>query len=145
MEDYCNTKPVMRYYGDAPGRELLAMPRIDDDGCELHMQLNAMMYDRDEIIPGSARYGAAGVVGQLNKERGLECNARYIAEGAWHPQIQCRSFYEGYLGRLYGPDALAPLLKAYLMLEENDKTLGWSGHSNLFIGFTRFRPWQCPL
>ncbi|MBN1346698.1 MAG: hypothetical protein JXQ73_28665 [Phycisphaerae bacterium] len=140
METWANTAPVMHFYGDIAGRELLVMPRIDDDGCELHMQLNASMYDHDEIIPGSVRYKVAGLVGQLNKERGLECNVRYVAEGAWDPDIHCRSFYEGYLRRLYGPDGLDVLLKAYLMLEENDKALGWHGRRGIFPGFCRFSP-----
>ena len=97
-------------------------------------------YDRDEIIPGSAKYGLAGIVGQLNKGRGLECNVRYMAEGAWNPKIQCRSFYEGYLGRIYGPDALEELLEAFLLLEENDKALGWQGRHMIFRGFSRFSP-----
>ena len=144
METYANTKSVMHFYDGIEGRELLTMPRIDDDGCELHMQLGAMMYDRDKIIPGSAKYGLAGVVGQLNKERGLECNARYMAEGAWNPKIDCRSFYQGYLSRIYGPDALETLLKAFLLLEENDKVLGWSNHGGIFPGYRRFSPIRFP-
>jgi hypothetical protein len=140
METWANTAPVMHFYGGVAGRELLVMPRIDDDGCELHMQLNAMMYDHDEIIPGSARHKVAGIVGQLNKERGLECNVRYVAEGAWNPDIRSQSFYEGYLRRLYGTAALEPLLKAYLMLEENDKALGWHGRRGIFPGYCRFSP-----
>ncbi|MFH1572850.1 MAG: alpha-glucuronidase family glycosyl hydrolase, partial [Acidobacteriota bacterium] len=72
MDTFANSKPVMHFYGGMPGRELLVMPRIDHDGCELHMQLNITQYDEDEIISGSAKYGVAGIVGQLNKERGLE-------------------------------------------------------------------------
>ena len=87
------------------GRELIAWPRITDDGCELNIQLNAMMYDHDETITGSVRHGLTGVLGQLNKARGAEQSAQYIAEGAWNTKISCRSFYTHYLHRLYGPDA----------------------------------------
>ena len=52
------------------GRELVVWPRITDDGGELNIQLNAMMYDHDETIAGSVRYGLTGVLGQLNKARG---------------------------------------------------------------------------
>jgi hypothetical protein len=140
MENCLNTGPVMHFYGGVSGRELLAMPRIDDDGCELHIQVNAMLYDRDEIITGAARHGLAGIVGQLNKERGLECNARYMAEGAWHPDIECRSFYEGYLGCLYGPEVRDTVIEAYLILEENDEALGWQGRHGIFPGYRRFSP-----
>jgi len=72
-------------------------PRITDDGCELNIQLNAMMYDHDETIAGSVRYGLTGILGQLNKARGAELSAQYIAEGAWNPEISCQSFYQRYL------------------------------------------------
>ncbi len=145
MENWHNSGSVMDFYRDVGGRKLIVMPRIDDDGCELHMQLNAMMYDRDEIVSGCAKYGVAGIVGQLNKERGLECNVRYMAEGAWNPHINCRTFYEGYLRRVFGPGARDTLLKAYLMLEENDKALGWHGRGGIFPGYTRFSPVRFPL
>jgi hypothetical protein len=123
---------AMSYFDGIKGRDLVVWPRITDDGCELNMQLNAMMYDQDETIPGGVRYGLTGVLGQLNKARGAEQSAQYIAEGAWNPDIRCRSFYERYLRRVYGPDTLNPLLKAFLLLEENEKTLGWHGRRGLF-------------
>ncbi|MFV1968619.1 MAG: hypothetical protein ACC628_24625, partial [Pirellulaceae bacterium] len=140
MENWNNSKSVMHFYGEIEGREMVVWPRYVDDGCELHMQMNAMMFDRDETIPGSVRYGVAGVVGMLPKERGQECIVRYVAEGAWNEKIECQSFYEGYLGRLYGPEALDTLLEAYLMLEEGDKALGWHGRSGIFPGWYRFSP-----
>ncbi|NOX55668.1 MAG: hypothetical protein GXP27_14760 [Planctomycetes bacterium] len=123
---------AMSYFSGIRGRELVVWPRVTDDGCELNMQLNAMMYDHDETIAGAVRYGLTGVLGQLNKERGAEPSAQYIAEGAWNPEIHCRSFYEQYLGRLYGPKALGPLMNAFSLLEENEKALGWRGRHGLF-------------
>ena len=91
---------------------------------------------RDDVRPRRDHfrrraYGLTGVLGQLNKSRGAEQSAQYIAEGAWNPDIRCQSFYERYLRRLYGPDALDALLKAFLLLEENEKTLGWHGRQGL--------------
>jgi hypothetical protein len=123
---------AMTYFDGIQGRDLVVWPRITDDGCELNMQLNAMMYDHDEVISGGIRHGLTGILGQLNKSRGAEQSAQYIAEGAWNPEIRCESFYERYLRRLYGPDALDALLKAFLLLEENEKTLGWQGRRGLF-------------
>jgi hypothetical protein len=123
---------ALSYFDGVRGRDLVVWPRITDDGCELNMQLNAMMYDHDEVVSGGARYGLTGILGQLNKARGAEQSAQYIAEGAWNPEIRCQSFYERYLRRLYGPDALDTLLKAFLLLEENEKTLGWHGRRGLF-------------
>jgi hypothetical protein len=122
---------AMSDFDKIQGRELVVWPRITDDGCELNIQLNAMMYDYDETITGAVRYGLTGVLGQLNKARGAEQSAQYIAEGTWNPAINCHSFYQRYLRRLYGPDALDPLLKAFLLLEENEKTLGWRGRRGL--------------
>ena len=105
---------AMSDFDKIQGRELVVWPRITDDGGELNIQLNAMMYDHDETISGSVRYGLTGVLGQLNKARGAEHSAQYIAEGAWNPAIRCRSFYQRYLGRLFGPDAQAMLVKSIL-------------------------------
>ena len=143
MENFLNVGPLMHFYGGIKGRELLVMPRIDDDGCELHMQLNASVYERDEIISGAARYGLAGFVGQLNKERGLECNVRFLAEGAWNPKINARSFYENYLSRIFGSDAIETLLKAYLIMDNEEINLGShvpGGIYGIFPGFNRFQP-----
>ncbi len=128
---------AMSYFDKIQGRELIVFPRITDDGCELNIQLNAMMYDQEETIASSARYGLTGVLGQLNKARGAEQSAQFIAEGAWDPSIRCQSFYERYLHRLYGPDAQQMLLKAFLLLEENEKALGWHGRRGIFSTYAR--------
>jgi hypothetical protein len=122
---------AMNDFDRIQGRELVVWPRITDDGCELNIQLNAMMYDHDETVAGGVRFGLTGILGQLNKARGAEPSAQYIAEGAWNPSISCQSFYERYLGRLFGPDAGGLLLKAYLLLEENEQALGWHGRRGL--------------
>ncbi|NLY00066.1 MAG: hypothetical protein GXY83_28540 [Rhodopirellula sp.] len=128
---------AMDYFDGLPGRELIVWPRITDDGCELNIQLNAMMYDQEETIAGSVRYGLTGVLGQLNKARGAEQSAQFIAEGAWTPSIRCQSFYARYLRRLYGQDAQEVLLKAFLLLEENEKALGWHGRRGIFSTYAR--------
>jgi len=128
---------AMSDFDKIQGRELIVFPRITDDGCELNIQLNALMYDQEETITGSARYGLTGVLGQLNKARGAEQSAQFIAEGAWDPSIRCQSFYARYLHRLYGPDAQQTLVKAFLLLEENEKALGWHGRRGIFSTYAR--------
>ncbi len=123
---------AMSDFDKIQGRETIVWPRITDDGGELNIQLNAMMYDHERTIADTVRYGVTGVLGQLNKARGAEASAQYVAEGAWDPDIRCESFYQRYLSRLFGPDALEPILKAYLLLEENEQTLGWHGRRGLF-------------
>jgi hypothetical protein len=122
---------AMSHFDKIQGRELLVWPRITDDGCELNIQLNAMMYDHEETLSATGRYGVTGVIGQLNKARGAEQSAQFVAEAAWDPALRCRPFYERYLRRLYGPDAAEGLLKAFLLLEENEKALGWHGRRGL--------------
>ena len=122
---------AMSDFDKIQNRDLAVWPRITDDGCELNIQLNALMYDSDKVISDGVRYGLSGVLGQLNKGRGAEQSAQYIAEGAWNPAIDCPSFYRRYLGRLYGPEALDLVQKAFLLLEENEKTLGWRGRRGL--------------
>jgi len=122
---------AMSYFDGIRGRDLVVWPRITDDGCELNIQLNARMYDEDETISGGVRYRLTGLLGQLNKARGAEQSAQYIAEGAWNPNIRCQSFYERYVRRLYGPEAQGEMVKAFLLLEENEKALGWRGRKGL--------------
>jgi hypothetical protein len=122
---------AMSYFDAVHGRDRVVWPRITDDGCELNIQLNALMYDSDKVISDGVRYGLSGVLGQLNKARGAEQSAQYIAEGAWNPAIDCQSFYRRYLDRLYGPEALNLVLSAFILLEENERTLGWRGRRGL--------------
>jgi hypothetical protein len=140
MEECGTTGPVMNFYGGITNRDLFVIPRLSDDGDEFHMQLNATEFDQDEIVTGAAKYGLAGIVGQLIHPRNIEYDIRYLAEGSWNPQIAPRSFYESYLERLYGHDALEPLLKAFLLLEENEKALVYWGRSETFVAFMDFSP-----
>ncbi|HOJ33383.1 MAG TPA: alpha-glucuronidase family glycosyl hydrolase [Candidatus Hydrogenedentes bacterium] len=122
---------AMSDFDGIQGRELIVWPRITDDGNELNIQLNTMMYDQEETISATSRYGITGVLGQLNKARGAEQSAQYIAEGAWNPEIRPQSFYKRYVARLYGTKAEEPLVKAFLLLEENEKALGWHGRHGI--------------
>ena len=140
MENCGNGGPQMDYYGGIAGRALIVIPRIVDDGCELHMQMNATMYDRDEIVTGAEAAGVAGIIGQLDKERGVECSTRFLADGCWDPGIDSGSFYAGYLPRLYGADAAPLLIEAYRLLEAAERDLVWWGRSEIFVSFHDFSP-----
>jgi hypothetical protein len=148
MDTFGNNKSVMHFYDGIEDRELIVMPRIDHDGCELQMQLNLIQYEEDEIISGAAKYGLSGIVGQLNKERGLEINTRYVAEGAWDPTITVQDFYKSYLSRVFGSKTAESLSEAYLLL---DRELGWASeftiinnrinkgiHHKIFKGYRYF-------
>jgi hypothetical protein len=72
--------------------------------------------------------------------RNSEFSFRYLADGAWDAQIRPRSFYEGYLSRLYGRDALGPLLRAFMLLEENENAMVYWGRSEIFRAFKDWSP-----
>jgi hypothetical protein len=135
MVTFANSAPVMHFFKGIEDRKLVVMPRIDHDGCDLHMQLNLTQYEEDEIISESA--GLFGIVGQLNKERGLEINARFVAEGAWRPGIGAAEFYRDYLGRLYGPQSSGTLAEAFILL---DRQLGYRelGNGEIMLGYRHF-------
>ena len=140
MEDCGNGGSQMDYYRGIAGRDLIVIPRIVDDGCELHMQMNATMYDRDEIVTGAEAAGAAGIIGQLDKERGGECSTRFLADGCWDAGVDAQSFYTGYLPRLYGTDAAPLVVDAYRLLEAAERDLVWWGRSEIFISYHDFSP-----
>jgi hypothetical protein len=125
----------MDFFDRMPGRGLGVFPRITDDQCEWHIQHNAGMYHHDKIIADGVKYGLESVIGQLNKERGAEASLRYILDGSWNTNITPQSFYELYLTRLYGPAALNVLRRAFSLLEENERALGWHGKSVIFSTF----------
>jgi hypothetical protein len=140
MEECSTTKSVMDFYSGITNRDVFVVPRINDDGEEFHMQLNATEFDEDEMVTGAQKYGLAGIVGWSGTTRDSSYNFRYLAEGAWNPQINPRSFYESYLTRLFGKAALDPVLKAFLLLEENEKALVYWGRSEIFLEFMDFSP-----
>jgi hypothetical protein len=107
------------------GRDLIVCPRVTEDSNELNIQYKTRIFDRQETVTGVTRYRTTGVIGQLNKARGAEQSARYLAEGSWNPGIRSQSFYERYVRALYGPDAKETLLKAFSMLEEKDMAMDW--------------------
>lgn len=115
----------MDWFDGIEGRELVVWPRITDDGGELHIQLNATMYERDRNFTDAQRFGLTGVIGQLNKSRGAEQSAAFVAEACWNPQLSAESFYRSYLKRLYGAEALENLFNAFMIMEENEREFGW--------------------
>lgn len=122
----------MEHFGGLAPRETYLVPRLDDDAHELAMQFNVALYEFDRVLTGSVKYNLTGVAPQTGKLRGLEQNARYLADGAWNPQLTTAQFYETYLSSMYGEDALQETLKAYQILQENERTMGWRGNYNFY-------------
>ena len=120
----------MEYFANMGERERTLIPRLDDDAAMLGLQFNATLYYKDRVLEGSLEYGGAGFAAQLNRARGAEHNARFLAEGAWNPELTPEQFYGSYVTRLFGHQAAATLVEAYLKLEEHEEYLGWRGQRN---------------
>lgn len=131
----------MESFGGLGERERLLVPRLDDDESELAMQFNVGLYDHDQVVAGSLQYGVTGIAPQTGKLRGLEQNARFIAEGAWNPSLTPEQFYKKYVQRIFGPKALETMLRAYNLLELNEMFLGLKAefkNSHFFSGMANF-------
>ncbi len=112
--------PKMENFAAIRQRETFLVPRLDDDTHEFAMQFNVGVYQADRSLSGSVENHLAGIAPQTGKLRGAEQNARYLIEGAWNPSMTTKEFYESYLRRIFGADALDEMLKAYLTLDENN-------------------------
>jgi hypothetical protein len=130
----------MEFYAGITGRDLFVVPRLTDDGDELHLQLNTAEYDQDETISAIGKYHLAGISGQVMHLRNTEYNARYLAEGGWDPGIRSQEFYARYLAHLFGPVAAPGLVQAFLTLEQNEKAMVYWGRSEIFRNFRDFSP-----
>jgi hypothetical protein len=98
------------------------------------MQFNVGLYDFDRVLAGSAQYDVSGVIPQVGRLRGLEQNARYLADGSWDSRLTSERFYESYLLRLFGGKAFPDVSKAYQILQENERLTEWQGYFN-FINY----------
>ena len=116
---------AMSDFDKIQGRELIVWPRITDDGGELNIQVNAMMYDNDQTISAAGRYGVTGVLGQMNKARGTEPSASISPKvPGTRKSVASRSTSATWAG-FTAWQSQAILMKAFMLLEENEKALGW--------------------
>jgi hypothetical protein len=93
---------------------------VNDDTNEFGMQFNVSLYEHDRVLAGLAQFGGDGAMPQVGKLRGLEQNAKCLAEGAWNPSLMTGTFYKGYLCRTFGSDALEEMSKAYTVNPASD-------------------------
>jgi hypothetical protein len=119
-----SSRVPMENFGGLTGREMFLVPRLDDDENEFAMQFNAGLYEHDRVLSGSHAFGVSGIAPQVGKTRGLEQNARYIADGCWQPTLRAAEFYASYAERTFGPAARDTLAVVYRLLDENELFLG---------------------
>jgi len=114
------------YFGGMGERERTLEPRVDDDINMMGMQFSVRQYsEKDRIFSGGVKYGLTGFAGQFNRVRGMEANARYLAEAAWSPQLTTEDFYKGYAAHFFGEQAAADMFRAFMALEDNEAWLGY--------------------
>jgi hypothetical protein len=131
--------PMENFSGYGP-REMFLVPRLDDDESAFAMQFNVGLYEHDRVLSGSHKFGVTGIAPQMGRTRGLEANARYIADGCWNPALSAAEFYQHYTTRTFGTDALAA---AYQQLDANEMFLGLqvdtvNGYHRCFQGMGNF-------
>ncbi len=120
----------MENFGKVTGRDLFVVPRLDDDEHEFAMQFNVGLYDHDRVISAGVQFGLAGTIPQTGKTRGLEQNARFLAQAPWQAELTPATFYRDYLTRIFGERAQTVLCEAYRILEENELFLGLHADAN---------------
>ncbi len=128
----------MKQFGRMGERVRFLIPRLDDDATEFGMQFNVGLYCYDEVLQGSVANGVAGVVPQTGKLRGLEHNARFVAEGGWNPSVSAKDLYGKYARKLFGEKGAEPMAEALLVFHEFEAYLGWRGLDN----FRNYGPTQ---
>jgi len=123
-------------------RATFLVPRLDDDTNEFAIQFNLGIYHHDRVLAGGREFGLTGIAPQTGRTRGLEQNARYVADGGWDTALSPETFYTRYLAAIYGP-AADPVCRAYAILEENEWQLSSMGLDprrapGVFEGFNNF-------
>lgn len=94
------------------------------------MQFNLEQMEFDRVLEGSLKYGLAGFAPWIGRDRGMEQNVKYLADGAWNPHLKSMEFYNDYSRRIFGNAALPHMRKAFETLEKNEKFMGWNGFQN---------------
>jgi len=116
----------MEDFGAMGDRERTLEPRVDDDINMMGMQFSVKQYsEKDRIFSAGVKYGLSGFAGQFNRVRGMEVNARFLADAAWQPKLGSEEFYRGYAARLFGDRAARDMYNAYMALESNEAWLGY--------------------
>ena len=119
-----------RYFANMGARERHIIPRVDDDGSMLGMPFYLRQYQKDGLFGEALSAGVSGFVGQLFRARGTEHHTRFLAQGAWEPDLTPDAFYDRYAREIFGPEAAESMKAAFDLLEECEEWLGWRGGNN---------------
>jgi hypothetical protein len=120
----------MNLFAGMRGRENTIINRIDDDSAMLGMQFNIHLYDQDQVLISSEKYGVAGFASQAYRDPETDWNIKYMSEGGYNAHLTPQQFYQDYSQRLFGPSAAPHMMSAFETLEKNEQFMGWNGRSN---------------
>jgi len=113
------------------GRRCIIIPRAVDDGSLAGLQFNLNLYDKDRYCFSARENGTDGLAIQTTHIRGNEHNVKYLADGMWNVKLTPKQFYKKYSEIIFGPQAAKLMIKAFLLLEENEEFLGGRGLKNM--------------
>ena len=118
------------YFANMGERDRYINLRVDDDGSMFGMPFYLRQYQTDGLFAAALEAGVSGFVGQVFRARGTEHHTRFLAQGAWEPELTPEAFYERYSQEIFGPAAADYMEVAFELLEETEQHLGWRGSWN---------------
>jgi hypothetical protein len=111
-------------------RENTIINRIDDDGNMLGMQFNVNLYDKDQVLISSEKYGVTGFASQAYRDPETDWNIKYMSEGGYNAHLTPEQFYRDYATRIFGQAAAPRMMAAFDTLEKNEQFMSWRGRGN---------------
>jgi hypothetical protein len=120
----------MELFGGMRGRQNTIINRIDDDSNMLGMQFNVGLYDRDQVLISSDKYGVTGFASQAYRDPETDWNIKYMSEGGYNAHLTPQQFYQDYAARVFGQGAAPRMMKAFATLEKNEQFMNWNGRGN---------------
>lgn len=118
------------YFAGMGERERMIIPRGDDDGSMFGMPFYLRQFHKDGLFKEAQEAGVTGFACQMNRARGTEHHTRFLAQGAWEPELTPDRFYERYSEEIFGAAVAGRMKKVFDILEENEEMLGWRGNMN---------------
>jgi hypothetical protein len=123
----------MQYFSGMNGRERTLVPRLVDDSGMIGLQFHLRLFDRDRVLAGALQTGVAGHAAYADRFRGEEHHARYLAEGAWNPDLMPDQFYRDYSRKVFGEQAEHSMFQAFMALEDKEAHEGYHVHKPMDI------------
>ena len=120
----------MELFGKMRGRQNTIINRIDGDDNMLGMQFNINLYDKDQVLISSEKYGVTGFASQAYRDPETDWNIKYMSEGGYNAYLTPQEFYKDYAARVFGERAAARMTKAFDAFEKNEEFMSWKGRSN---------------